>query len=145
MTFPIPTTLRTSLLDRLHSHLAQHLPHSAAARFLHATRNLSSELEGEELVDALRETNDVLLKGIRAQHEGSAASDTMRRELGGMYASWVEEWIEKLDEENLVSLDHVIAYGSFTHHYRFASVNIFSYRSNPLLQNFLQLCCPRQS
>jgi U3 small nucleolar RNA-associated protein 6 len=88
----------------LHSHLAQHLPHSAAARFLHATRGLSADLEGEELVDAIREANESLVKSIRAQVEGDSVGEGMRRELGEMYAAWVKEWIGKLHEENMVCM-----------------------------------------
>lgn len=86
----------------MHTHLAQHLPHNATARFLHATRGISADLEGEELVDALRDANEALVKSIRAQVEGDSVGESMRRELGEMYAAWIKEWMGKLHEENMV-------------------------------------------
>lgn len=85
-------------------HLAQHLPHSAPARFLHATRGLSADLDGEALVDALREANETLVRGVREQVDGDGVGQGMRIELGEMYAAWVEEWTEKLHEEKMVRL-----------------------------------------
>ena len=88
----------------MHTHLAQHLPHSAAARFLHAIRGLSADLDGEELVDALREANEALVKSIREHTDGYSVREGMRGELGEMYATWVKEWTEKLQEENMVCI-----------------------------------------
>lgn len=47
------------------------------------------------------------MKGIRAQDE---SDDVMRKELGEMYAAWVEEWIERLEEDNMVSTNSISVY-----------------------------------
>lgn len=100
--FPVLPSLRTSLLDALHGHLARTMPHSAAAKFLHSTRVLSAELSGDALVDALKAVNEDI---VRALKTASAApnDEAMRRELAELYASWVLQWAEKVEEENLVS------------------------------------------
>ena len=89
-----PTPLRGSLLDSLHEHLAQVLPSDPEARFLHATRKLTTDLKGAELVERVKEANEELLETIK--NEGLA------EQVGDIYATWVEEWVAKVDETNLV-------------------------------------------
>jgi U3 small nucleolar RNA-associated protein 6 len=88
-----PTPLRAKLLPSLHALLQQRLPNDPEASILHATRHLSADLKGDELVDALKQANEQILQVVRAREDGL---------LGGMYADWVKEWTQKLEEDNLV-------------------------------------------
>lgn len=82
------------------------MPHSAAAKFLHSTRVLSTELSGDALVDALKAANEDIVRAIKTASAGPN-DESMRRELAELYASWVLQWACKVEEENLVSIDSV--------------------------------------
>ncbi|KDQ21825.1 hypothetical protein BOTBODRAFT_99309 [Botryobasidium botryosum FD-172 SS1] len=87
-----PTPLRALLLAELHDHLHRVLPSDPHARLLHATRSLTEALEGEELVDRLKEANQDLVAAVREAQDGRMAD---------LYATWVRERVEQIDETNL--------------------------------------------
>ena len=101
--YPTPEALRSSLLDHLHTRLAEALPRDAAAVVLRATRALvlasPEELAGGALVDALRRANEEMLAALDADAnaDADAAVRCTRDELAGAYAQFVEEWCGKED------------------------------------------------
>jgi hypothetical protein len=85
------------------------MPHSAAAKFLYATRNVSNELGGADLVEAIGQANKAMLASIRSKGKGKVVSDSvakadikMKRELAEMYAQWVKERWGKSEDSDLV-------------------------------------------
>jgi len=104
--YPVPESLRNSLLDDLHARLAEALPYHAAAVALRATRALAvtsaEELAGGALVDALRRANEEMLAALDADGTGRCPPD----ELAGAYVQFVEEWCRKEDvDADLVRSD----------------------------------------
>jgi U3 small nucleolar RNA-associated protein 6 len=95
--YPVPESLRNSLLDHLHARLAEALPRHAAAVALHATRALAlrsaEELAGDALVDALRRANEEMLAALDADGTERCPQD----ELAATYAQFIEEWCRKED------------------------------------------------
>jgi len=89
-----PTPLTNDLVDELYSLVNDILPNDPSAIHLRATRNLKS-IEQEDFVDRLKETQDLFASAVKLPE--------MDKELiSKIYAQWVEEWVEKIDEENLV-------------------------------------------
>lgn len=121
--YPVPESLRTSLLDHLHAQLAEVLPRDAAAVALRATRALAvtsaaapageeeEPVGGAALVDALRRANEEMLAALDDSDDGNNHATTERcyprDELAGAYAQFVEEWCGKED------LDPHLVRGSF--------------------------------
>ncbi len=104
--YPIPESLRNSLLDHLHAGLAEALPRHAGAVALHATRALAlvsaEELTGVALVDALRHANEELLAALDADGTEQRPPD----ELAEAYAQFIKEWCRKEDvDAHLVRTD----------------------------------------
>lgn len=63
---------------------------------LHATRGLHAGLEADELVDELRRANEELMAGVTAV-DGKGFENMAK-----VYAAFVEEWVRKDIDENLV-------------------------------------------
>lgn len=101
-TYPCPPSLQASLLDHLHAILRLTLPNDPQAIKLTATRflNRSSEPQGPEFVDRLKDANDVLLQSIK----GFEGRNQEREGLGKVYAEFVDEWCRKNIDVNLVRL-----------------------------------------
>ncbi|GJE95014.1 hypothetical protein PsYK624_111930 [Phanerochaete sordida] len=96
--YPTTPSLRSSLLDHLHSHLQQTLPTDPVAVRLTATRNLTASLSGPALVDALKDANEKMTAAVRA-----ACSDDSHKDAEGMarsYAEFVAEWVKKGDVDD---------------------------------------------
>lgn len=107
--YPAPEALRSSLLDHLHTRLAEALPRDAAALTLRATRALvlasAGGSAGGALVDGLRRANEEMLAAIDAEAaaEGAGRCTPASEEPAGAYAQFVEEWCGKEDvDEHLV-------------------------------------------
>ncbi|EMD33556.1 hypothetical protein CERSUDRAFT_98123 [Gelatoporia subvermispora B] len=93
--YPIPPALRSSLLDYLHARLRETLPTDPRAAKLSATRHLTPELTGSELVDRLREANEQLSGAVKI------AGEKEKEGLARVYAEFVEEWCAKDVDESL--------------------------------------------
>jgi U3 small nucleolar RNA-associated protein 6 len=106
-TYPLPEPLRETLLEYLYGLLEETLPDDPRAVKLFATRKLSTELEGEALVDALKSANEELLRTIS------------RDGVDQVYAEFVEEWIRADLDENLVG---ILIFFLFPFHFRFLTV-----------------------
>jgi hypothetical protein len=89
-----PTPLRNDLLEGLFLLAKQTLPNDPANIYLQATRRLQS-IKQEEFVDKLKEANDLFTTAIKSSNVDKDA-------IGQVYADWLDEWVNKIDEENLV-------------------------------------------
>lgn len=97
------------LLDHLHEHLQSFPSISVDPQVvhLHATRYLTPDLTGVELVDMLRQANETLLSALRhgltdelfAERNSSSPADDMAK----TYIVFAKEWLNKDIDENLVS------------------------------------------
>ena len=72
------------------------MPSSPEARYLHATRQLATDLHGPELVQRVKETNEELVGAVKADDMQLA------QKVGEIYSDWVVEWVGRVEEENLV-------------------------------------------
>ncbi|KZT08401.1 uncharacterized protein LAESUDRAFT_757637 [Laetiporus sulphureus 93-53] len=88
--YPCLPSLRNSLLDYLFSLLHSVLPSDPTAIKLYASRYLTPDLEGEDLVDALRKANEELAIAVKEANQGENTE-----KLGEIYAQFVQEWCEK--------------------------------------------------
>ena len=95
-TYPCPTSLRDALLDHLFTLLHETLPGDPAAIRLSATRHLLPDLEGEALVDALKDANEQLAGAVRHQN-------AVDERLASVYATFVKDWCQKNIDDSLVS------------------------------------------
>ncbi|OCH92458.1 hypothetical protein OBBRIDRAFT_791201 [Obba rivulosa] len=95
VTYPVPSALRESLLDHLHALLRETLPTDSQAVKLSATRHLTPDLAGPELIDRLREANERLSDAVKL------AGDKERDGLAKVYVEFVEEWCAKDVDESL--------------------------------------------
>ncbi|CAL1707685.1 unnamed protein product [Somion occarium] len=97
--YPSPLSLRTSLLDHLHDLLQQILPHDAQAIKLTATRFLTPEVEGAELVDRLKEANETLSRAVKDAISNGRRETREEREaldaLAQVYGEFINEWCRK--------------------------------------------------
>ncbi|KAH9920077.1 uncharacterized protein B0H18DRAFT_957255 [Fomitopsis serialis] len=93
-TYPCPASLRDTLLDHLFTLLHETLPADPAAIRLFATRRLLPDLEGEALVDTLKDANERLSSAVRDQN----AAD---ERLASAYASFVRDWCQKDIDDSL--------------------------------------------
>lgn len=75
------------------------LPDEPLAIRLFATRSLwrNPELEGVDLIDALKDANECFLSEIR---DGGKHGE----EILSVYADWVEEWCQAPIDDNLVRI-----------------------------------------
>ena len=106
MTYPCPQELRRSLLDHLHNRLEStpSIRIDPLAAKLHATRFLTPDLNGAELVDALKQANEDLIAAVKLSlTTASPKSLTKADELGNVYVTFVEDWVSKDIDANLVS------------------------------------------
>ncbi|TBU43639.1 hypothetical protein BD309DRAFT_960198 [Dichomitus squalens] len=94
-TYPSPPTLRESLLDHLHDHLRETLPSLPAAIKLSATRNLTPDMVGEPLVDALKSANEQLIAAVRT------AANSSDPGVAKVYSEFVEEWCGQEIDDSL--------------------------------------------
>ncbi|TBU29581.1 U3 small nucleolar RNA-associated protein 6-domain-containing protein [Dichomitus squalens] len=94
-TYPSPPTLRESLLDHLHGHLRETLPSLPAAIKLSATRNLTPDMVGEPLVDALKSANEQLIAAVRT------AANSSDPGVANVYSEFVEEWCGQEVDDSL--------------------------------------------
>jgi U3 small nucleolar RNA-associated protein 6 len=97
-TYPTTSTLRSALLDHLHTLLLQVLPTDPVAVRLTATRNLLPDVTGDALVDTLKDANDKLTSAV-----WQACSTDSTKDADGMaisYAEFVQEWVmrENVDD-----------------------------------------------
>ncbi|TDL26211.1 hypothetical protein BD410DRAFT_716636 [Rickenella mellea] len=90
ISYPCPPQLRRVLLEHLHSLLRARFSSSLEpdAAKLYATRFLTPELEGDELIDAVKRANEDLLDAVKTGPSGSTG-------MAKVYAQFVEEWIGK--------------------------------------------------
>ncbi|KZT70904.1 hypothetical protein DAEQUDRAFT_724645 [Daedalea quercina L-15889] len=95
-TYPCPPSLRDTLLDHLFTLLHETLPQNPTAIRLSATRHLLPGLEGEALVDALKDANERLASAVRDQNAGD-------ERLALVYASFIQDWCRKDIDDSLVS------------------------------------------
>lgn len=93
--YPSPPSLRESLLDHLLAELRTTLPDEPLGLKLSATRSLKPDVDGEDLVEALKIANEKLL--IVLKHNGKNGESFLR-----LYADFVEEWCRPDIDVNLV-------------------------------------------
>ncbi|KAG6821051.1 hypothetical protein H0H93_007941 [Arthromyces matolae] len=82
--YPVPPTVRTTLLGHLYHLSKERLHDDAGAIKFRAGRFLPPDLKGEELVEGLRQANEELL--------GAACARNAPKEILEMYALFIEEW-----------------------------------------------------
>ncbi|TFY56252.1 hypothetical protein EVJ58_g7756 [Rhodofomes roseus] len=92
--YPCPPSLRDTLLDHLFTLLHETLPADPAAIRLSATRHLLPDLEGEALVDTLKDANERLASAVRDQNGAD-------ERLASVYASFVQDWCRKDIDDSL--------------------------------------------
>lgn len=108
MSYPCPEALRKTLLSHLHEHLRANLSvdRNPVATKLYVTRFLTPELQGPELVDAIKTANEEL-SNFLIDGQGASVVQSKQTDLAvGMaeiYAEFIREWCEKSIDENLVS------------------------------------------
>lgn len=95
-TYPSPPTLRERLLDHLLDLLRATLPDEPLGLKLIATRSLKPDLNGPDLIEALKSANETLLAGIQIER-------TNKESFFRAYAEFVEEWCRAGIDSNLVS------------------------------------------
>ena len=95
--YPSPPSLRELLLDHLLTELGTTLPDEPLGVKLSATRALKPDVDGEDLVEALKDANEKMLVGVK--HEGKSRENYFRA-----YAEFVEEWCRANIDANLVCL-----------------------------------------
>ena len=97
--YPSPQSLRSSLLDHLHELLRSTLPHNASAIKLTATRFLTPDLDGAQLIDQLKQANETLSNAIRnIILSGRTQTRDEREQLDSfseVYAEFIDEWCRK--------------------------------------------------
>jgi U3 small nucleolar RNA-associated protein 6 len=93
--YPSQPNLRESLLDHLLTELQTTLPDEPLGLKLSVTRALKPGVDGEDLVEALKNANENLLGAMR--HEGKNGEGFLRG-----YAEFVEEWCRPSIDANLV-------------------------------------------
>lgn len=99
--YPVPTTLRRRLLEHLYAHLKSSLPTDPAAVYMHATRHLHGELDGEALVHGLRSANEELsAAALNTGHAGAR-----------VYADFVADWFARDLDDNLVRAPPLVPRG----------------------------------
>ncbi|KAG6844416.1 hypothetical protein H0H87_007071 [Tephrocybe sp. NHM501043] len=81
--YPLLPSLRKTLLEHLYTLSSQVLPNDAGAIKLRASRFLAPDLQGEALVDGLRQANEELQQAMA----GAASEEVFQ-----VYAAFVEEW-----------------------------------------------------
>lgn len=101
--------LRFHLLEHLHTLLQSSLPleENPLAAKLFATRFLIRQLEGSELVDAVKAANDQLSRFVHDAYmnrRGSRKRKEIALGMADVYSSFVSEWIGKDIDEHLVSI-----------------------------------------
>lgn len=94
--YPSPPSLKDSLLDHLLVSVCTTLPNDPLTVKLSATRVVKPNLEGKELVEALKKANENFLAAI---DEGKNGEEFLRT-----YAEFVEEWCRAHIDDNLVSV-----------------------------------------
>ena len=119
---PCPPAVRRSLISYLHTYLhslylssssSSTLPFSngrgkqaseSQAALLYATRFLTHEREGENLVDALRTANEDLVNAYRSALALTQSTPKINLEgIGSAYAQFTSEWFERDGvDDNLV-------------------------------------------
>lgn len=95
--YPSPPSLKESLLDHLLITVCTTLPNDPSAVKLSATRALKPNVEGKELVEALKTANEKILAAIN--NEGKTGEDFLRT-----YAEFIEEWCRAHIDDNMVSM-----------------------------------------
>lgn len=93
--YPSPPSLKESLLDHLLVTVCNTLPDDPFVVKLSATRALKPNLEGKELIEALKTANEFFLSAIN--NEGKTGEGFLRT-----YAEFVEEWCRAPIDDNLV-------------------------------------------
>ncbi|KAK7692964.1 hypothetical protein QCA50_004605 [Cerrena zonata] len=95
-TYPSPQSLRSSLLDHLHTLLQTTLPHNAQAIKLTATRFLTADIEGAQLIDQLKKANEMLSNTIRDVISSGRTQTRDEREqlhsFAEVYAEFIDKW-----------------------------------------------------
>lgn len=99
--YPSPPSLRNALLDYTLDILRVTLPDEPLAIKLFATRTLKPDLEGADLIDALKTANENLLADI--QNGGKNTEKFLR-----VYADFAQDWCRVGIDENLVGLHLLI-------------------------------------
>lgn len=90
---PSPPALRQAMIAHLDELLRATLPdHPRTLRIL-ASRLLTQEMKGDELVEGIRRANEMLLK---------SASDSNKEEVLEVYSDFVEEWCKLAIDASLV-------------------------------------------
>ena len=95
--YPSPPILRERLFDHLLDELRTTLPDEPLGIKLSATRALKPEVAGEDLVEALKDANQIMLASIK--NEGKNRESYLRA-----YADFVEQWCRAAIDANLVCL-----------------------------------------
>jgi U3 small nucleolar RNA-associated protein 6 len=95
--YPLLPSLKESLLDYLLITVCNTLPNDPSAVKLSATRALKPNVEGKELVEALKTANEKILAAIN--DEGKTGEDFLRT-----YAEFIEEWCRAHIDDNMVSM-----------------------------------------
>ena len=80
--------MRVAILDHLFALLRLTLPTDSEAVKLHATRSLTPDLAGENLIDRLKDANEELSQAIT-----DCGSD--RQGICERYAEFVQEWCQR--------------------------------------------------
>ena len=93
--YPSLPSLRESLLDHLLAELQTTLPNEPLGLKLSATRALKPDVDGEVLIEALKNANENLLGAVK--NEGRNGESFLRA-----YAEFVEEWCRPDIDANLV-------------------------------------------
>jgi U3 small nucleolar RNA-associated protein 6 len=94
-TYPSPPSLRESLLDHLLAELQTTLPDEPLGLKLSATRALTPDVDGEVLIEALKNANENLLGAVK--NKGRNGESFLHA-----YAEFVEEWCRPGIDANLV-------------------------------------------
>ncbi|KAG9028929.1 U3 snoRNP protein [Tulasnella sp. JGI-2019a] len=92
-----PPSVRNPLLDDLFIHLKQVSPHDPYAIKLRATHILGADeamVETSDVVDLLRQANEVFIEGIKNENVD-------KDEIGAVYSEWLKICVERLEDENL--------------------------------------------
>lgn len=91
--YPIPSDIRHSLIRHLDTVLKTTLPNDPRAVKILCTRCLRPDMNGDELVDGIKQANETLI----------ASADNKNEPVFAAYADFVKEWSRALINEDLVS------------------------------------------